>query len=139
MLVEHARNVIGITDAAHAESSSADDGSAQLVVSLLACSLADNTIEVQLTPGTRLAALHDGAATVDERTTCNYGLNPDHAHIAGEGGMVVGAIDDTGEVRAVERSDHPFFVATLFQPQLTSSRTSPHPLWSGFVEACGRP
>ena len=134
VLVEHARSVVGVIDAHHRESS--DDG--QPVVSLLACSLADDTISISLVPGTRTASLYAPGTEAIERTTCNYGLNPEFAHIAHEGGMVVTATDDTGEVRAIERTDHPFFVATLFQPQLTSSSTSPHPLWSGFVEACDR-
>ena len=49
--------------------------------------------------------------------------------------MLVAATDATGEVRAVERSDHPFFVATLYQPQLTSAPGRPHPIWAGFVDA----
>ena len=49
--------------------------------------------------------------------------------------MIVAATDDDGEVRAVERPDHPFFVATLYQPQLTSSHERPHPIWTGFVDA----
>ena len=49
--------------------------------------------------------------------------------------MRVSAIDDTGEVRAVERADHPFFIGTLYQPQRTSSPDAPHPLWVAFVGA----
>ena len=49
--------------------------------------------------------------------------------------MRVSAIDDTGEVRAVERADHPFFIGTLYQPQRTSSPDAPHPLWVAFVSA----
>jgi CTP synthase len=133
VLVEHARNVLRIADAQHREST--DDGTP--IVSQLACSLADDTIEIALAPGTRTARLYgapDGKAV--EQTTCNYGLNPEHAHIAHEGGMTVTATDDTGEVRAVERTDHPFFVATLYQPQLSSAPGAPHPLLRGFVEAC---
>lgn len=132
MLVEHARAVVGVADARHRESS--DEGTP--VVTLLACSLADTSIEIALTAGTRTAALYAPRTTAEERTTCNYGLNPDHAHIAGEGGMVVSAVDETGEVRAVERADHPFFLATLYQPQLTSTADAPHPVWTGFVAAC---
>ena len=44
--------------------------------------------------------------------------------------------DDTGEVRAVERTDHPLFLATLYQPQLRSTAAEPHPVWLGFLEAC---
>ena len=131
MLVEHARSVLGIDDARHRETS--DDGVA--IVSLLACSLADTTIEISLAGGTRTAGLYAPRTTAVERTTCNYGLNPEFGQVAHEGGMVVTATDDTGEVRAVERDDHPFFVATLFQPQLTSRADEPHPVWVGFVEA----
>ena len=48
---------------------------------------------------------------------------------------------DTGEVRAVERTDGSFCVATLFQPQLRTQPGAPHPIWRGFVEAVagGRP
>ena len=49
--------------------------------------------------------------------------------------MVVSAVDDTGEVRAIERADHPFFVGTLYQPQLRSTPEAPHPVWLGFVDA----
>jgi CTP synthase (UTP-ammonia lyase) len=134
VLVEHARTVLGVVDASHRESS--EDGDP--VVSLLACSLADDTIEIAIVPGTRTAALYAPRTEATERTTCNYGLNPAFAHIAHEGGLAVTATDGTGEVRAIERTDHPFFVATLFQPQLSSSAGAPHPLWSGFVAACAR-
>jgi CTP synthase (UTP-ammonia lyase) len=48
----------------------------------------------------------------------------------------VSGVDQTGEVRAVERDDHPFFLATLYQPQLRSSPGAPHPVWLGFLRAC---
>jgi len=133
VLVEHARNLLGIDDASHTESSS--EGTP--VVSLLSCSLDGETIDVALTPGTQLSGLHGGAPSVTEMTTCNYGLDPEWQHVASSGGMAVAGIDDTGEVRAVERPDHPFFVATLYQPQLRSSPDAPHPVWLGFVAACG--
>ena len=131
MLVEHARNLVGISDAAHGESST--DGT--LVVTPLSCSLMGQTIDVAITPGTRLSALHGGVASVTEHTTCNYGLDPARPDIASTGGMVVSGIDDTGEVRAIERVDHPFFLATLYQPQLRSTPDEPHPVWLGFLDA----
>ena len=133
MLVEHARTMLGIDDASHAESSS--EGTP--VVAPLSCSLDGESIDVELTPGTQLAALYGNPSSVTEMTTCNYGLDPEWQHVASSGGMVVAGIDDTGEVRAVERPDHPFFVATLYQPQLRSSPDAPHPVWLGFVAACG--
>ena len=130
MLVEHARNVMGIIDAVHAEYGR--PGTA--VVDALACRLDDAAVGVRLVPGSRLAALH-GRANSIERSTCGYGLAPAFAHLTTAGGMIVAATDDDGEVRAVERPDHPFFVATLYQPQLTSTPEGPHPIWTGFVDA----
>ena len=130
MLVEHARSLAGIADAAHAEYG----GGGTHVITLLACSLQDQTIEVQLTPGSRLAALY-GARTAVERTTCSYGLAPEIQHIAGEHGMRMVATDDTGEVRAIERQDHPFFMGTLYQPQLRSTPEAPHHVFVGLLEA----
>ena len=130
MLVEHARNLVGITDASHAEYG--DVGTP--VITLLACSLLDQTITVELTPGSRLAGLY-GTESAIERTTCSYGVAPSLQHIASECGMRVAAVDDTGEVRAIERVDHPFFVGTLYQPQLTSSSAAPHPVFVGLLKA----
>jgi CTP synthase (UTP-ammonia lyase) len=130
VLVEHARSLAGIPDASHAEYGAGGVP----VITLLACSLQGTQIEVRLTPGSRLARLH-GAPTVVERTTCSYGLDPAMQHLAGEHGMLVAATDDTGEVRAVERVDHPFFLGTLYQPQLRSSAGDPHPVFVGLLRA----
>jgi CTP synthase (UTP-ammonia lyase) len=92
---------------------------------------------INLTADSLLRRIYESAVSV-ERTTCNYGLNAVHAHVAREGGLRVAAVDDTSEVRAIERVDHPFFVGTLYQPQLSSTTERPHPLFSAFVEAaCG--
>jgi CTP synthase (UTP-ammonia lyase) len=133
VLVEHARNLAGIRDATHAEYGA----SGTVVISLLACSLQDQTITVDLTPRSRLAGLYGALQTV-ESTTCSYGLAPEMQYIAGEHGMRVAAVDDTGEVRAVERTDHSFFLATLYQPQLRSAARSPHPIFVGLLRAVGR-
>ena len=81
-----------------------------------------------------LQKLHRTDRTV-EATTCNYGLNPGLQHVADEGGMIVSGVDRSSEVRAIERPDHPFFVATLYQPQLSSTPDRPHPLFLGFLRA----
>ena len=41
-----------------------------------------------------------------------------------------------GEVRAVELDGHPFFVATLFQPERATLRGLAAPLVVAFVKAC---
>jgi CTP synthase (UTP-ammonia lyase) len=107
------------------------------VISALSCSLDGQQITVTLHPGSTLRRLH-ATTTVVERTTCNYGLNPRLQDIASGHGMTVAATDETGEVRAIERPDHPFFLATRYQPQLTSSPEHPHPALIGFVKAAAK-
>ncbi len=133
MLVEHARTLVGIADATHAEYGRG--GTA--IVTPLACSLDGVAIDVSIVPGTRLETIY-GARTARERTTCNYGLAPAYARVADEHGMRAAAFDETGEVRAVERVGDPFFVGTLYQPQLSTAAGSPHPIWRAFVDAAAR-
>lgn len=133
MLVEHARNVLGRRAAAHAEYG----GEGDPVISRLACSLRGREIDLQITEGSIVHRAH-GRLDATEKTSCDYGLRPDLYEIAEAGGMRVSAVDDTGEVRAVERRDHPFFVGTLYQPQLSSTEGAPHPLFVAFLRAAQR-
>jgi CTP synthase (UTP-ammonia lyase) len=119
-----------VADAVHAEYGDAGTP----IITLLACSLMDQEISVNLTPGSRLERLY-GASHSAERTTCNYGLAPDVAYLAEQYGMRISATDSTREVRAIERVDHPFFIGTLYQPQLRSAPGAPHPVFSGLLEA----
>ncbi len=42
-----------------------------------------------------------------------------------------------GEARAIESPTHRFYIATLYQPQLSSKPGKPHPLVLAFVQAAG--
>jgi CTP synthase (UTP-ammonia lyase) len=130
VLVEHARSLAGIADASHAEYGPAGTP----VITMLSCSLQDQTIAVDFTPGSLLAKLYGSPRSV-ERTSCSYGLAPEVQFIAAAHGMRIAATDGTGEVRAIERVDHPFFVGTLYQPQLSSAQGAPHPVFVGLIDA----
>jgi CTP synthase (UTP-ammonia lyase) len=122
-----------VADAVHAEYGDAGTP----IITLLACSLMEQEIAVDLTPGSRLERLY-GSTRWTERTTCNYGLAPGLAYLAEQYGMRIAATDSTLEVRAVERVDHPFFIGTLYQPQLRSTPAAPHPIFTGLLEAAAR-
>jgi CTP synthase (UTP-ammonia lyase) len=123
-LVEYARNVAGITDAEHEESA---PNAPMLLVSKLAQSLVGRTQAIRVTPGSILRRAY-GCDEVDEQFACNYGLNPKFSGIFENGGLTVSGVDGEGNVRAVELTGHPFFVATLFLPQVRSRPGAPHPL-----------
>ena len=44
-------------------------------------------------------------------------------------------VDDNGDARIVELSDHRYFMATLFLPQFSSSAEKPHPLIVEYLNA----
>lgn len=130
-VVEFARNVLGWADADHAES---NPGSARAVVAPLSCSLVGREGEVFIEPDSRLADAY-GRATAIERYHCNYGLDGTYRKALEAAGLRVTATDAQRDVRAVELPDHPFFVATLFQPELSSPPGAPHPLAVALVRA----
>lgn len=131
-VVEFARNVAGLAGAEHAETATGHD---HLVVDRLTCSLVG--IERNVTPlaGTRLQALCGETPFVGFHW-CNYGLAPSYVDLLGRHGLVVSALADDGGIEAVELPDHPFFIATLFQPQVGSVAGQPlHPVIGAFAAA----
>ncbi len=68
---------------------------------------------------------------------CNFGLNPDYRYVLLREPLRLSGIGPDGEARIVELHNHPFYVATLFVPQLTSTPEHPHPLIAQFVKAAG--
>jgi CTP synthase (UTP-ammonia lyase) len=131
VIIEYARSVVGVADAAHAEY---DPGASTLFVTPLTCVVAGRTLDVNLRTGSRAAAAY-GGLTAHERYYCRFGLNPAHRDALVAAGLRVSGTDETGEVRIVELADHPFFVATLFVPQVASTPERPHPLVASFVRA----
>ena len=130
-LLEYARHVAGLTDAAHQESR---PDATEAVITPLACGLVEQSGDIVIVPGTKLAR----AYLVDRATEtyhCSYGLNPRFEYLLEPGPLRISARDTAGEVRAVELDGHPFFVATLFQPERAALEDRAHPIVSAFVAA----
>jgi CTP synthase (UTP-ammonia lyase) len=85
-------------------------------------------------PRARLAELV-GPEPFDGFHWCSFGLSPAYEARLTAAGLVVNARSDEAGVEGLELVDHPFYVATLFQPQMgASSGGSLHPL----IHACVR-
>ncbi|WP_258022243.1 CTP synthase C-terminal region-related (seleno)protein [Streptomyces anatolicus] len=132
-LLEYARNVCGLTDVAHAEN---DPGADDLLIEPLACSLVGHEGTVTLAPGSLAESLL-GADRSVERYHCSYGpgrhLDTLRAH-----GLRFTGEDEEGRVRVAELPGHPFFLATLFQPELFGDGSRPHPVVQGLARAAVR-
>ena len=104
------------------------------MISRLACSLIDVEGEVRFLPGSRLEQAY-GSSVAREEYRCSFGLNPDAEARILSAELRSTARDDHGAVRGVELDDHPFFVATLFQPERSALRGETPPLAVAFIRA----
>jgi CTP synthase (UTP-ammonia lyase) len=130
-IIEYARHVLGWADAEHAET--APDAT-RPVITPLNCALVETTDTIRFHKGSVLAGAY-GCLQASERYHCSYGLNPAFVSAIVSGPLRVSAEDRAGEVRAVELEGHPFFVATLFQPERAALTGTTPPLAAAFVRA----
>lgn len=128
-VLEFARNVCGL-DVGHAEY---DPEHPQALVQALACSLAGHEGLVRLAPGSRLEQIV-GADQRLERYHCAFALNPGYLATLEAHGLRFTAHDEEGAVRAAELPAHPFYVVTLFQPELDEG-SRPHPVIAAYAAA----
>lgn len=127
-LLEYARDVCGMVTAQHGENNPAAED--QLIVPL-ACSLAGHEAAVHVEPDS-LAGRALGTTRTVERYFCAYGLDTSRVDKLSSGGLRFTGWDADGEVRVAELPGHPFFLATLFQPELAPD---PHPIVRSFLGA----
>jgi CTP synthase (UTP-ammonia lyase) len=140
--LEFARNVLGIADADSAENNS---GSKNIVVYPVAFAvpngkgdapkLSGAIAEIRLRPGSYLHTYYGDKEVVTEEFFCNFEINPDFEWTTVKAGFQVVARGPQGETRAIESPTHRFYLATLFQPQRSSTEKNPHPLALAFVQA----
>ncbi|GAA2145460.1 CTP synthase C-terminal region-related (seleno)protein [Actinomadura napierensis] len=131
MVLEYARNVCGIAGARHAENEAAGDDA---VIMPLACSLAGHEGEVNVAPGSSAERIMGTARSI-ERFNCMFGPNPEYVGALEANGLRFTGHDDEGQVRIAELPGHPFYFATLFQPELAGDGSRPHPVVTAFVAA----
>jgi len=130
-LIEYARNVIGIAEADHAES---NPDASVLFVTPLTCALRGVKGTVRLAPGS-MAARFYGAEEVCEEYNCGFGLNPIYRDTLEKSDLRITGVDADDEVRVIELERHPFFLATLYQPERAARDGRAHPLVNAFVQA----
>ena len=136
--------MLSIKDADSAENNS---GSKNNVISPVACTipnrkpgapkLSGSIPEVRIRPGSYLHSFYK-KDVVAEEFFCNYEVNPDFEWAIAEAGFPIVARGAQGEVRAIESSKHRFFIATLFQPQLSSNFGKAHPIIVEFLRAAAK-
>ncbi|MFF3064144.1 CTP synthase [Oerskovia sp. NPDC057915] len=147
MVIEYARNVLGIEDAS---SSEFDPESKNPVVATMEEQLAIvdgagdlggtmrlGSYEAALRPGSVVAKTY-GSESVTERHRHRYEVNNAYRARLEEAGLVVsGTSPDSSLVEFVElpADVHPYYVSTQAHPEFKSRPTRAHPLFAGLVAA----
>ncbi|HEV2332110.1 MAG TPA: gamma-glutamyl-gamma-aminobutyrate hydrolase family protein, partial [Gammaproteobacteria bacterium] len=76
-----------------------------------------------------------GADKVMERHRHRFEFNNNYLEQLEKKGMVFSGRSMDGLVEMVELPNHPFFIASQFHPEFTSTPRDGHPLFTGFVKA----
>jgi CTP synthase len=90
--------------------------------------------DVQLVSGTRVRELY-GRDVIAERHRHRFEFNNRYMDQYRAGGLVFSGLSGDGLVEIIELPSHPWFVATQFHPEFTSTPRDGHPLFTGFVRA----
>ena len=141
MVIEWARNVLGIKDA-NSEELAPETGNP--VIHIMpdqegvsskggTMRLGDYPCHTQAQTRTKAAY---GADTIMERHRHRFELNNSYRESLENSGLVVGGLSPDGNlVETGEVTDHPFMVGTQYHPEFKSRPNRPHPLFSQFIGA----
>jgi CTP synthase len=146
MVIEFARNVLGLEDASSTEF---DPKAKHPVIAtmaeqidILAAGEMGGTMRLgsfgaKLSKGSIVAEVY-GSDEVTERHRHRYEVNNSYRDQLTEGGMVIsGTSPDGSLVEFVElaKADHPYFVGTQAHPEFKSRPNRAHPLFIGLAKA----
>lgn len=147
MVIEYARNVLGLEGAS---SSEFDPGTGDAVIATMDEQLAFvdgggdlggtmrlGAYDARLAPGSVVAEVY-GTERVSERHRHRYEVNNAYRDKLEDAGLVISGVSpDTSLVEFVElpREVHPYYVATQAHPEFKSRPTRAHPLFAGLVGA----
>ncbi|AHC16641.1 CTP synthase [Salinispira pacifica] len=141
LVVEYARNVLGLEDANSTEFAPEADNP---VISLL-----EEQVDVKnyggtmrlglsssrLLPGSRIREIY-GEEIIKERHRHRYEVNNKFRSALAEGGLNFGGTTPQGElVESSEWVGHPWGIGVQYHPEFLSSPLDAHPLFASFIEA----
>ncbi|HUF77081.1 MAG TPA: CTP synthase [Longimicrobiales bacterium] len=140
-VIEFARNVCGLEQSHSSEfAEDSEDPVICLLDSQLQVTTKGGTMRLgaypcRLAEGTRAREIY-GAEVISERHRHRFEVNNAYRDTLVGGGLAIsGTSPEGGLVEIVEITEHPWFIAAQFHPELKSRPTRPHPLFASFIEA----
>ncbi len=146
MVIEYARNVLGLKDANTTEIKKTCTDPVVDVMLEQKKHLADNKYGGTMRLGSYPAYLKKGTMArsaykkelVEERHRHRYEINPAYVKRLEEAGLVFSGTSPDGilmEIAELPQNVHPFMLGTQFHPELQARPLAPHPLFTGFLSA----
>jgi len=147
MVIEYARNVLGLKDANTRE---VNPNSKNLVIDVMESQkeiLKNNLYGGSMRLGEYKAVLRDKTIAKEaylkkeiiERHRHRYEVNPAFIGELEAKGLVFSGRSPDGhlmEIAELPKNKHPFFLGTQFHPEFLARPLNPHPLFSAFIKAC---
>jgi CTP synthase len=90
--------------------------------------------ETRLLPGSLAHSLY-GKESILERHRHRYEFNNHYLEELKGAGLCFSGFSPDGLVEFIELPGHPWFVASQFHPEFTSTPRGGHPLFTGFIRA----
>ncbi len=140
-VVEYARNVLGIKDAASTEF--VPDSSSPVIdlmehqkeVDDLGGTMRLGSYPCVLVEGSRARKIY-GTKEISERHRHRWEVNNAFRDALKEAGLTIaGTSPDEHLVEVIELSDHPWFIGVQFHPEFQSKPLAPHPLFVDYIKA----
>lgn len=147
MVIEYARNVLGLSDANTRE---VNPDAKNIVIDVMESQkehLKNNSYGGSMRLGAYKAILGEGTVAkssygkkeIIERHRHRYEVNPLFIADLEAKGLVFSGRSPDGhlmEIAELPKSKHPFFLGTQFHPEFLARPLSPHPLFTAFIKAC---
>ena len=132
MVIEFARNVLGLYSV---DSEENDTECADAVIKKLSCTLMNKMEQLKISDSNSILARTVGGDRLIGEYRCNYGFNEAYRS-AFQNSNVITTIVETknGYFRGFELKEHPFFIGSLFIPQLDFRGDSSYRIIKSFVK-----
>jgi len=143
-VIDFARNICGMKDANSTEFDSKtqypviDLMESQRAIKIKGGTMRLGAYDCQIKVGTKAYASYR-KKKVSERHRHRYEVNNRYRKKLEKNGLVFSGINERlGVVETIELSNHPWYVASQFHPELKSRINKAHPLFRAFIKAAGK-
>ena len=147
MVIEYARNVLGLPDANTREVNPRSKNTVIDVMDSQIDALENNSYGGTMRLGAYPAILKKGTIAskaygkrkISERHRHRYEVSSDFIEKLEGSGLIFSGRSPNGklmEIAELPKSEHPFFLGTQYHPEFLARPLHPHPLFSAFIKAC---